>query len=70
MEDLKKEQIYENEIAHLKKEVVELHAKTAINEKNDNCSLESEINPNDFQFNHECMVKEEVIGQNQRHFKE
>ena len=59
---------YENEITHLKKEVIELqeklHAKTATNGTNDNHSLDAEINPNDYQFNHECMVKEEVLGQN------
>ena len=76
MEDLKKELImqilntkkYENEITHLKKEVIELqeklHAKTATNGTNDNHSLDAEINPNDYQFNHEFMVKEEVLGQN------
>ena len=76
MENLKKELImqilntkkYENEITHLKKEVIELqeklHAKTATNGTNDNHSLDAEINPNDYQFNHEFMVKEEVLGQN------
>ena len=56
-DDLKKE--HENEIILLKKEVKELkenlHAKTATDETNDH-----KINPNDYQFNHECMVKEEV----------
>ena len=59
---------YENEITHLKKEVIELqeklHAKTATNGTNDNHSLDADINPNDYQFNHECMVKEEILGQN------
>ena len=73
IEDLKKEQIvnnkqYENEIAVLKKEVVELQqqlqTKAATKQISDNPSLEPEINPNDYQFNHECMVKEEIIGQN------
>ena len=73
IEDLKKEQIvnnkqYENEIANLKKEVAELqqqlHTKAATKQISDNPSLKPEINPNDYQFNHECMVKEEIIGQN------
>ena len=71
--DLKKEQIvnnkqYENEIANLKKEVVELqeqlHTKATTKQINNNPRLEPEINPNDYQFNNECMVKEEIIGQN------
>ena len=57
-ENLKKE--HEKEIELLKKEVLELkenlHAKTdATNKTNDH-----KINPIDYQFNHECMVKEEV----------
>ena len=73
IEDLKKEQIvnnkqYENKIANLEKEVVELqeqlHTKATTKQINDNPSLEPEINPNDYQFNHECMVKEEIIDQN------
>ena len=46
----------QEEIVLLKNEVIELkenlHAKTATNDH--------KIDPNDYQFNHECMIKEEV----------